>query len=390
MLPRMKRVRVAVVFVASCVAALALAGCSGYEKDSGPTQTTASATPPPATNVPPTPAPQRLGLVYIDRRAGPWTLFLAGMDGSAPKNLGTLTQGARPLDLKVATLLLRSTDGLTAMNLNSGATVTVPATGNVTFGRLIGDTAAVYAVVSGCGPPGPPNSTLMLADLRSQQQRELASFPTGNLTIIDINAASNVVAVSPRGCDVTTSEIDLVKIADGSKQTFAVQGCGWVAVSSDFKHALASWLGCTRPAAHANADVAYYDLTAASSAGKDLQAPAGGANQQPFIFRPGSAEAALGTSAKISGPGGTTSTGLWVLNAATSEFRQVAPTAGLEQYPVAWSPDGRYLIASSVQAMGLCSYSYLDITTNTSKPIDAAITFCGVNGEVLGWAVLSP
>ncbi|HEY7268596.1 MAG TPA: hypothetical protein VH951_02095, partial [Dehalococcoidia bacterium] len=60
----------------------------------------------------------------------------------------------------------------------------------------------------------------------------------------------------------------------------------------------------------------------------------------------------------------------------------------LEQSPVAWSPDGRYLLFQTVQAQGVCSYAYVDMNSRTLKPVNPDITVCGVNGDVLGWAVL--
>jgi hypothetical protein len=372
------------------IAAL-LSACSGGSKTT-PTSTAAAgtaevrATAQPAPTSAPT-AP-KLSLVYVDRAAGPQQLKLAGMDGSNPRTVVTLPQGSRVLDLKLANVLVTGGGGLVVRNLVTNASTTVTTTGNVSFAKLLGDTAVVYAVPGGCGPPGPPKSTLMLADLRNASQKELASFPFGNLSIIGVDAASNIIAVAPRGCDVTTSEVDLVKIADGSKQTFAVQGCGWVEISGDFRRALASWLGCTRPAPHATADASAFDLASASPPGRDLQAPAGGSNQQPWLFRPGSQEAALGTAARIAGPGGTTSTGLWLLDVTTEQFQQIAPASGLEQYPVAWSPDGRYLLFASVQAQGVCSYAYVDMTSRAVKPVSPDITVCGINGELLGWAVL--
>src|SRR5581483_5553054 len=106
------------------------------------------------------------------------------------------------------------------------------------------------------------------------------------------------------------------------------------------------------------------------------------------LVRPGGALAALGTTVPITGPGGTTTTGLWLLDLNSLSFERLQAPAGSEQYPVAWSPDGRYLLAASVQAMGLCAFTYVDMTTKESKPIDPSVTFCGVNGDVLGWATV--
>jgi hypothetical protein len=374
----------------SALAFVLVLGCSSGSK-STPSPTAASAVST-TTSPQPTSTPQsttdRLGLVYIDQRTGQAQLFVAGFDGKNPRSLGPIAKGTRATDLSGANLLLAASDSLTVMNLAGGQSTKVAITGNVTFARLLDDTALLYAVVSGCGPPGPPKSRLMLADLKTQQQKELLSFPSGNLTIAEVDAATGTAVIVPRGCDVTTSEIDIVKLADGTKQAFAVQGCGFVDVALAQKLAIVSWLACTRPEAHKSDDASLYQLDAASPVARALTAPAGGSNTQPWLLRPGQPQAVLGTSTKVSGPGGSVSSGLWLLDLTTLAYRPLAPASGLEQSPLAWSPDGRYLLATTVQAQGLCAFSYIDMVTQEVRPVDAAVTFCGANGDVLGWAVL--
>ncbi len=372
-------------------AGLVLAAC-GKGSSPAPAGATATVPPAPQATAQPTAAPQAgidaLGLVYVDRRAGPSQLFLARGDGSSPKPLGTLASGTRALDIAGPNLLLAASDSLTVMNLAGGTSVKVPTSGNVTFASLVGDTGVLYAVVSGCGPPGPPASRLMLADLKTQQSRQVLQVPSGNLTIVGIDASGANAAIAPRGCDVTTSEIDLVKLADGSMQKYAVQGCGWVAYSFEQRKALASWRSCNAPAAHQNADATLYDFATNPPPGKDVQGPGGGANQNQFLVRPGGSVAAMGAMTKVAGPGGSQGAGVWLMDLSNQLFELVGPAAGAEQSPVAWSADGRYLLFETVQAQGLCSFSYLDMNTRTVKPISADVTFCGANGDVIGWAVL--
>jgi hypothetical protein len=385
------------MFALLAAACLVLAACgkASSPAPAAPTSTTGPAaqpTPPPLATAQATAVPQvtldSFGLVYVDRRAGPAQLVLARADGTSPKTLGTLASGTRALDIAGPNLLLAASDSLTVMNLASGGSVKVPITGNVTFARLVGDASILYAVVSGCGPPGPPKTSLMLADLKTQQSKEVTSFASGALTIMDVDLASGTAAVAPRDCDVTTSEVDLVKLADGTKQTFAVQGCGFVDVAIAQKLGIVSWLACTRPDAHKNDDASLYQLNAPSPAARAVTAPGGGSNKQSWLLRPGQAQAALGTAMPVNGPGGAVSGGLWLFDMITAAFDRLAPAAGSEQYPVAWSPDGRYLLAASVQAQGLCAYSYVDMTTKAVKALDDSVTQCGANGDVLGWAVV--
>jgi hypothetical protein len=69
-------------------------------------------------------------------------------------------------------------------------------------------------------------------------------------------------------------------------------------------------------------------------------------------------------------------------------FKDLAPAAGAEQFPVSWTPDGRYLLAASVQAQGLCSFSVIDANDKKVTSLPEVISFCGPNGVVLGLTVI--
>ncbi len=98
--------------------------------------------------------------------------------------------------------------------------------------------------------------------------------------------------------------------------------------------------------------------------------------------------AAVATSNAASGPGSAVSTALWRLNLGDLTFKPLAAATGVEQVPVAWSPDGRYVLVQSTIAQGRCSYSYVDAVSGDAHPVNKDITYCGTNGEVLGWTAL--
>ena len=133
-----------------------------------------------------------------------------------------------------------------------------------------------------------------------------------------------------------------------------------------------------------------YDLATTPPGAKDLKAPAGGANLHEFRLRPGQAQMALATHMPgAPGPGFKSSpTGLWLLDLNSGSFSNLAPADGLEQYPVTWSSDGRYLLAATVRAQGNCDYASIDATTKEVKPLSKDITFCGANGDVIGWTAI--
>ena len=80
--------------------------------------------------------------------------------------------------------------------------------------------------------------------------------------------------------------------------------------------------------------------------------------------------------------------GIWLLNLDTLAFDQIQPPEGAEQYVLDWTEDGRHVLTATVEAMGLCSYSVVDATTKQVTKVNAEITLCGANGEVVGWTAL--
>jgi hypothetical protein len=213
-----------------------------------------------------------------------------------------------------------------------------------------------------------------------------------NLTISGLDVTSNTLALLPRGCDVGIAVIDLYDALTGQlRNSLAVDGCGWGVALPAFNKVVVSWQACTPPFNHAGASATIYDATLNGLVGSDVTAPDGGSNAAAWLPRPGASEVALGTTKSVGeGPGSARGAGIYLLNLDTLTFRQVAPPEGAEQYPVAWSPDGRYLLYALVEAQGVCHYGYVDVEGPpvSPVPIDAGVTFCGVNGTVVGWAEL--
>jgi hypothetical protein len=149
--------------------------------------------------------------------------------------------------------------------------------------------------------------------------------------------------------------------------------------------AVVSLKSCTQPDNKKDVDATVYALLPSARGSRDLRAPAGGSNPSAWIMRPGGKEAALATAQTTgTGPGSTRSTGLWLVDLRTGEFKDLAPAAGAEQFPVSWTADGRYLLAASVQAQGVCGFSIIDANERKVTPLPEAISFCGPNGIVLG------
>jgi hypothetical protein len=334
-----------------------------------------------------------LTLVYIDsRKPGASELWLADHDGAKPRMLATLQQGAHSLDLKGNLLVVNAGSPAVyqVIDLSNGQTRTVTPQGTATDAKLLDASTLLYTTRSGCSG-GPPTSDLMSVDLASMQQKKLFSIDSAGMNIVDIDATAGTVAVSPRGCDVSTTEVQVHRLSDGSLAgSYATPGCGWIEGSLKLQMVLSSWRGCTPPANKAGFDASLYVYSTTPLTPKDLKAPSGGSNAQPWLLRPGKAEAALGTGTTTTGPGGSSGSGVWLLDLNTQAFSPLQPAAGAEQSAIAWSADGAYLLTQSVQAQGLCSYAYVDIAAKKVTDISAEITQCGVNGQVIGWAALKP
>jgi hypothetical protein len=336
----------------------------------------------------PAAASSDLSLVYMDSRSGQNDLYTTTFNGGNPRRVATLPSGTRPAAVRGHYLATAGTADILLVDLSTGVSQTVNAGGRVGDVRFIDDKTVLFTTASGCGPGG-TSSSLVTLDVPSLQQHQVASLPSANLGIAGGDAGSGVVALIPRGCDVGVGAIQVLKLTDGSIiQTVPAMGCGWAAASLESKRAVISLRSCTSPPGKAGVDAVIYDFSAVPTS-MDLHAPAGGANSEPWLIRPGAPQAALGTSATNGpGPGQTAGSGIWLLDLASAGFTQLSAGEGAEQFPVAWSSNGRYLLSATVAAQGLCSYSYIDATTKEVKPIDAGITFCGVNGSVLGWTNL--
>jgi hypothetical protein len=96
------------------------------------------------------------------------------------------------------------------------------------------------------------------------------------------------------------------------------------------------------------------------------------------------------TTSVATRPGSSRGDGIYILDRASRQFAPLVEGEGAEQYPVAWSPDGRYLLYAVVEAQGVCHYAYVDAEADDPQPVpvNPDITMCGVNGNVVGWTDL--
>jgi hypothetical protein len=175
------------------------------------------------------------------------------------------------------------------------------------------------------------------------------------------------------------------------RNTLDVEGCGWAIAALDQSKAITSWQSCTPPGNHAGADATAYDFGIVGPTDHDVIVPVVDPNAMPWIRRPGHADVVLGTTTTLgTGPGSTRSGGIYSFSLANRTFVRLLDGEGAEQYPIAWSPDGRYLLYAVVEAQGVCHFAYIDADAGNPQPvlINPEITFCGANGEVVGWTQL--
>ena len=333
-----------------------------------------------------------MSLVYIDSRDSTAQVFVAKHDGSDGKKLANLPQGARPLDLRAGVLLAGDGEQLVLLDLRDGKTVDLKPNGTVTDARFIDDGTIVFATSAGCSGNGKVKTTLQTLALKDGAKKEVTTTESGSLTIAGV-AKDGTVAIVPRGCDVGVSEVQTVNAkasATPDVERTQTLGCGWATAAPELKTAVVSWKSCTPPESKTGIDATIYTLGPNQKPPLDIKSPAGGANPSPWLIRPGRSEAVLATAETSgTGPDASKSTGLWVVDLTSGQVRGLAPAAGQEQFPVSWTPEGRYLLAASVQAQGNCSYLIVDAVDKKVTALPDSITFCGPNGQVLGWTLVA-
>jgi len=361
-------------------------------------------TPPPATSAPSTPvvtggptggAPTDLSLVYVDARAGTNSLFVARYDGQSPRAVGTLPSGARPLEMRGSTLLAANGAALLVVDLKTGDTKTVNTEGAVRDGRFLDDATFLYSTAGGCGggPAGLPQlSRLWRLDMKTLMTRQLATGQGNAISIVGIDPAAQRVAIVKRGCDPGIGDFYVLEAGNGAETSHVnAMGCGNAVVAIPAKVALLSWAACGFAINKPGVSLQVYNYAGATPQAQDIRAPDGGSvNNSTLLPRPNGLQVALGTQEVLTTPraGGPRSTGLWVLDLASGAFSATVPADGAEQYPVTWSPDGRYLLYSTVQAQGVCTTAFIDTVSKAITKVDDKITGCGVNGTMVGWTRL--
>ena len=381
---------------------LALA-CSGSDEPSTPTSAPSASPATPAADTTPTVVPNAsatpastsltdLSLVYLDTSKGQGAeIYVASATGAQPQLLTTMVGAGRPIGVMGKTLALAGPGGLQLVDLVDAQAHSV-GTSDVYDGRFLNATTFLYTTRAGCGGATVTNTTLYAVDTATYTQKALYSQP-GNLTIAGVDAATGRAAIAPRGCDVSVTGYSVIDVSSGKVGlTFGAAGCGWIVAAPSQNKAAVSWKSCTPPAEHANADATVYDYGIVGPTGHDVTAPDDGSNAEAWLLRPDSAGAALGTKVVTgTGPGSSRSGGIYLLDMASRAFSQVVPPDGSEQIPEAWNSDGRFLLYGVVEAQGVCHYGIADLSNTTSPaimPVNAAVTFCGVNGSVAGWAEL--
>jgi hypothetical protein len=401
--------------VAVAVMSLITAACSG-DDDADPTATPAvppttaatTAAEPSATAIAATPSPapaspvptatpdvgagaglEALSLVYVDTRRGQGgDIYIADADGSNSRLLLSDPSYSRALDVAGNTLAAVAQNGLLFVSLASGKPSPIDESERIFDGRFFDQQTFFYSVTSGCPEGG---GTLFRVELPEVEPVELVTSDF-SLSIVGVDLATNTIAIVPRGCDVGIASMEVYDALTGQlRNTLAVEGCGWAIAALDQGKAITSWQSCTQPLNHTGAHATVYDFGIVGPTGRDITVPVVDPNAMPWLRRPGHAEVVFGTTTSLgAGPGRERSGGIYTLGLANRQFGRLVDGEGAEQYPVAWSPDGRYLLYAVVEAQGVCHYAYIDAGADNPEPvaINPDITICGVNGEVVGWTEL--
>jgi hypothetical protein len=359
----------------------------------------------PATTAPPTPTatqqangPADLSLVYVDTRVpGTVPLFVAKYDGTAPKQVGTLPQGSRPLDQRGGTMAVANGKNLLLVDLKSGQNKSFTAESDIRFGSYLNDDVFLYTTAGACGggPNGaPPASKIWRLDLKTMTPKQLDTGQGNTIAIVGMDATKGQVAIIKRGCDPGIGNFYIVDINTGAElETVDSFGCGFEAVAIDKKLSVIS--NCGLPLAKGSNEK--FNQKVINFSGKpvttDVQtAPGTALNSDPILIRPGTTTAVVGTQQVLTTPqaGGPRSTGLVLVDMANANVTALLPADGAEQWPIAWSPDGRYLLSVATQAQSNCSYTILDATSKAMTKVDPAVSMCGVAGGVAGWTKIRP
>ena len=330
-----------------------------------------------------------LSLVYIDTSRGQGgDVYIAAADGANPRLVTSEAAFSRPLDVRGSTLAAAGTGGVLFIDLVSGEPSYVNETNIVFDGRFFDAGIFLYSLSGSCTQGG---GALHRVELPAQEVVELVTSDR-SLTIAGIDLSTNTVTLLPRGCDVGVDQLDVYDALTGQlRNTLAVVGCGWAVAAPQHNKAVVSWQACTPPFEHEGADATVYDFGIVGPTGHDVTAPDQGSNAAMWLPRPNAPQVALGTTTTAGGgPGGERGAGIYLLDLTDRQFTRLVEGEGAEQFPVAWSPDGRYLLYAIVEAQGLCRFAYVDAQAPGAGPsaIDPAVTFCGVNGIVVGWTEL--
>jgi len=327
-------------------------------------------------------------LVYIDRRKpGPAEIWIAGHNGANPKLLTTSTTLRRTLDMSGMTLVATGLEQLQFIDLTSGQTRMLPEPVFVNDGRFVSAQTFVFITLGGCAGGSQVESTVYKVDVATLQVTPLLELPA-NLQVAGFDSTS--LALTPRGCDPGVTRIDMQSLANGQLiRSVPIEGCGWAGVDLARMKAVASRKACTPPANRAEEDVSVVDFRATTPTPRGLSSAQGDPNTWPFLFRPDASQLAMGlTRTEGTGPGSVRGGGIWLLNLDTLAMEEILPAGGAEQYVLDWTEDGRHVLTTTVEAQGLCSFAFVDVTTKQVTKVNPDITVCGGNGEVIGWTTL--
>src|SRR5262245_20060203 len=236
--------------IAVTTALLFALACSSNDSKGTPTpaaqSSPAGGATPSATAAPSGPRLADLLLVYVDARLPQQrSLYVASAEGANPRLVTNLAAGASVLDVQGKLAAVRDGSQISVVDLVSGQTKSVPAPAGTTFVRFFDEKTLLYVQRTGCGPE-PMKGTLFKLDLATMQSSQvLTTSDTAGFSIAGVDPKAGVVALAPRGCDVSTTSLRLYKLADGSLiRDVPTKGCGAIYASLTLNLAFASWTSC--------------------------------------------------------------------------------------------------------------------------------------------------